>query len=168
MNNSYPNFMSIFNNKPVAVARVRGSNLYPQINGQVWFYQMKNSVLVVADVTGLPSGFEKCKSPIFAFHIHGGNSCTGDEKDPFSNAGMHYNPHDCLHPYHAGDLPPLFSTNGYAFCAVLTDRFKIDEIIGKTIIIHSSIDDFASQPSGNAGVKIACGKISLVNVENLR
>ena len=41
------------------------------------------------------------------------------------------------------------------------NRFRIDEIIGKTIIIHSSTDDFTSQPSGNSGSKIACGEIKL-------
>ena len=42
---------------------------------------------------------------------------------------------------------------------VLIDKFKISEIIGKVIIIHDMPDDFTSQPSGNSGIKIACGKI---------
>lgn len=42
---------------------------------------------------------------------------------------------------------------------VLIDKFKIRDIIGKVIIIHSSPDDFTSQPSGNSGIKIACGII---------
>jgi len=41
----------------------------------------------------------------------------------------------------------------------LTDRFTISEIIGKTIVIHISPDDFKSQPAGDAGKKIACGEI---------
>ena len=41
----------------------------------------------------------------------------------------------------------------------LTERFNIDEIIGKTIIIHSNPDDFTTQPGGNSGTKIACGLI---------
>lgn len=64
-----------------------------------------------------------------------------------------------MHPYHAGDLPPLFSANGNAVLEVLTDRFNIHQIIGKTIIIHRNPDDFTTQPSGNAGEKIACGVI---------
>ena len=85
---------------------------------------------------------------------------TGNEDDPFADAKTHYNPKSCPHPYHAGDLPPLFSANGYAYSAVLTDRFTVDEIIGKTVVIHSSPDDFTTQPSGNAGRKIACGVIT--------
>jgi len=42
---------------------------------------------------------------------------------------------------------------------VLSDRFCVKEIIGRTVIIHSSPDDFYTQPSGNAGTKIACGVI---------
>jgi Cu-Zn family superoxide dismutase len=41
----------------------------------------------------------------------------------------------------------------------LTNRFTLDEIIGRVIIIHDKPDDFTSQPSGNSGNKIACGKI---------
>jgi Cu-Zn family superoxide dismutase len=101
----------------------------------------------------------KCKENIFAFHIHDGKSCTGNDTDPFANAKSHYNPHECSHPQHAGDLPPLFGNDGYAWSAILTNRFSIDEIIGNTIIIHSKPDDFTTQPSGNSGEKIACGVI---------
>ena len=61
--------------------------------------------------------------------------------------------------YHAGDMPPLFGTDRFAFSAFLTDRFSAEEGIGKTVIIHDSPDDFTTQPSGNSGVKIACGVI---------
>ena len=64
-----------------------------------------------------------------------------------------------MHPYHAGDLPPLFGSGGVAVSVFLTDRFHLEDIIGKTVIIHSSPDDFTTQPSGNAGAKIACGEI---------
>ena len=56
-------------------------------------------------------------------------------------------------------MPPLFGCNGAAFSVFLTDRITVNEIIGKTVIIHSDPDDFTSQPSGNAGTKIACGVI---------
>ncbi len=42
---------------------------------------------------------------------------------------------------------------------VMTDRFHIKEIIGKTVVIHSMPDDFTTQPAGNAGTKIGCGVI---------
>ena len=64
--------------------------------------------------------------------------------------GGHFNPLDCPHPYHAGDMPPLFSVNGNAFLCFMTDRFKIKEVLGKAVIIHSKPDDFTTQPSGNA------------------
>ena len=53
----------------------------------------------------------------------------------------------------------MFGNDGYAWGAVVTDRFKIDQVIGRTVIIHAGPDDFTSQPSGNAGAKIACGVI---------
>ncbi|MBQ7880274.1 MAG: superoxide dismutase family protein [Clostridia bacterium] len=159
--NNFPDFNSLFNRRPQARAQINGSILYPEIQGDAWFYQTSSGVLVVADIEGLPNPTGNCQSPIFAMHIHEGGSCSGNSADPFANAGMHYNPNNCRHPYHAGDLPPLFSVNGDAFLAVLTDRFTLNEIIGKTIIIHSSPDDFATQPSGNSGSKIACGEIRL-------
>ena len=76
-----------------------------------------------------------------------------------SDAKAHYNPDNCEHPYHAGDMPPIFGNNGYAFSIFLTNRFCTDEIIGKTVIIHLQPDDFHSQPSGDSGAKIACGEI---------
>ena len=145
--------------KPQAVAIMKGSADYSAIAGQVFFCQTELGILVAADITGLPKAGTRCQSPIFAFHIHSGASCTGSMEDPFSGAMTHYNPGNCPHPYHAGDLPPLFGNNGYAFSVFLTDRFSIQEIIGKTVIIHKNPDDFTTQPSGNAGEKIACGVI---------
>lgn len=144
---------------PDAVAIMHGSAQYPGINGLVKFYKVRHLVMVVAEVEGLPVGRGDCDSPIFAFHIHEGGSCTGNDEDLFANAKMHYNPAGCPHPHHAGDLPPLFSAGGVAFLAVLTDRFDIDEILGRTVVIHDSFDDFSTQPAGNAGEKIACGEI---------
>ena len=150
---------SVFCRQPEAEANIKGSKAYPNIHGMVRFYQTKAGVLVAAEIMGLPIVTEKCKSPIFAFHIHNGGSCTGNESDAFANAMMHYNPADCSHPYHAGDLPPLFGNHGYAFLVTLTDRFSVKQIIGKTVIIHDAVDDFTTQPSGNSGAKIACGEI---------
>ena len=100
-----------------------------------------------------------CKGKFFGFHIHEGTSCTGNSKDEFANSKSHYNPTNCPHPFHSGDLPPLLENNGFAYSSFLVNKFTIKEIIGKTIIIHSLPDDFNSQPSGNSGTKIACGKI---------
>ncbi len=144
---------------PHAQAWIKGSAKYPGIQGMAEFYQTDKGVLVVVEVDGLPAGTGACDSPIFALHIHEGSQCSGNAEDAFANVGTHYNPSQCPHPYHAGDLPPLFASNDYALQIFLTKRFRAEEMIGKTIIIHSAPDDFTTQPSGNAGEKIACGEI---------
>ena len=159
MNRNNSGFTSILRGRPNASANIVGSRLYPSISGSVGFYQTPYGVIVSASIRGLPTSDDPCDSPVFAFHIHGGESCTGNENDPFADAGVHFNPLECPHPYHAGDMPPLFSANGYAYMTFLTNRFTINEVIGKAVIIHASPDDFTSQPSGNAGMKIACGII---------
>lgn len=153
------NIYSLLRKRPNAMAQIKGSEDYPDLKGAVYFYQTKFGVVVVVFVSGLPQNEGKCKQHFFAFHIHEGNSCTGNETDFFADAKTHYNPQNCPHPYHAGDLPPLLGTGDIAFSAVLTDRFNVKEIVGKTVIIHSSFDDFTTQPGGNAGTKIACGVI---------
>ncbi len=147
---------------PDAIAEISGSPEYPDIHGKVRFYQTDKGVLVSAEVGGLPVSSSDCSNDIFAFHIHSGTSCTGNATDPFANTLTHYNPKNCPHPYHAGDLPPLISNNGYAWMKVLTNRFSVTDILGKTILIHSAPDDFTTQPAGNAGTKIACGVIRRV------
>lgn len=149
---------SILRTRPQAYAQISGDENYPAIRGDVRFYDTSYGIIVVADISGLPTG-NGCNSPIFAFHIHENGDCTGNMNDMLANIGMHYNPNSCPHPYHAGDLPPLFGAKGYAFSAFLTNRFIINEIIDKAIIIHSAPDDFTSQPSGNSGEKIACGVV---------
>lgn len=151
--------LSMMRRRPQAAAIVTGSRAYPDIRGEVRFYQTAAGVLVVAHITGLPTSADTCRAPIFGMHIHSGGSCTGNETDPFADAMTHYNPYDCPHPYHAGDLPPLFGASGKAFSAVLTDRFRVRDIVGRCVILHGSPDDFTTQPAGNAGEKIACGVI---------
>ena len=142
-----------------ASAMLRGGTGYPDIRGTALFRQRENGVLVTINVFGLPKDGGNCDNRIFAMHIHGGESCTGTDADEFADAGTHFNPNHCLHPQHAGDLPPLFGCDGTAYGSVLTNRFALEEIIGKTLIIHDQPDDFTTQPSGNAGTKIACGVI---------
>jgi Cu-Zn family superoxide dismutase len=142
--------------RPSAVAYVRGGTDTPNINGQVLFYQESGSVLVEADIAGLP---QNSKTGFFGFHIHEGNSCAGAG---FPQTGSHYNPRQSDHPRHAGDLPPLMMQQGHAHLEVRTDRFHVRDIIGRTVVIHSDPDDFKSQPGGNAGRRIACGVIRRV------
>ncbi len=141
------------------VAKIKGGNGYPNIRGTATFTQTHCGVLVTIKVKNLPS-ISDCKDDVFALHIHDGESCTGNAEDEFINAKTHYNPTDCPHPYHAGDLPPLFASDGFAYMTVLTKRFTLCEILNKVIVIHSGKDDFTTQPAGNAGTKIACGKIT--------
>ena len=152
-------FQWLIKAKPSAYAAIKGSEDYPQINGMIKFYQTNMGVYVVTSVVGLPDDNSICGSRIFAIHIHNGTGCSGDETDPFKDAGTHFNPNDCPHPYHAGDMPPLFSANHIAWNAFLTDNFTVDDVTDLPIIIHSGVDDFTTQPSGNSGSKIACGII---------
>lgn len=155
----YANICDILAQKPDAVAAVRGSGAYPRTGGTVRFYQTRVGVLVSAQIVGLPIGDGACAGRVFGFHIHEGSACRGNREDPFAAVGGHYNPSGCEHPYHAGDLPPLFGNHGYALSVFLTDRFTVREVIGRTVIIHGGVDDFSTQPAGNAGAKIACGQI---------
>lgn len=140
---------------PYAVADIRGSEAYPNLRGQVRFYQRRRCVLVEANVRGLPAN----ETGFFGFHIHEGGSCAGDG---FSDTGGHYNPTEAPHPTHAGDLPPLLSCHGNAYMAVATGRFRITDIIGRSVVVHDGADDFTTQPAGNAGTKIGCGMIRRV------
>ena len=141
----------------MAIARIcKGANA-PHLSGCIRFYQFDSKVLVVTDIRGLPDN----DSGFFALHIHEGGSCSyGSIDTPFPDTGMHYNPGGADHPLHSGDLPPLLrSSCGSAYSAVLTDRFTVREVLGRTVVIHQSGDDLHTQPSGGAGTKIACGVI---------
>ncbi len=149
-----------FGQRADAVAVIKGSEAYPDIHGRALFYTTRSGVLVWVEMSGLPTATGLCDKPVFAFHIHDGTVCAGDATDPFAQAGSHYNPDGCPHPYHAGDLPPLFGVNGRAFAAFLTNRFTLSQVLGKAVILHARPDDFTTQPAGNAGAKIACGIIT--------
>ncbi len=142
-----------------AKAYIKGGKKYPKIHGIVTFKETKNGILLTAKIDGLPTSGTDCIGRFFGFHIHSGTSCSGNKEDEFADAKTHYNPNNCPHPFHIGDLPPIIENNGYAYMSVLLNKFEIKDIIGKVIIIHDLPDDFTSQPSGNSGTKIACGKI---------
>ncbi len=157
--NSKIRLSSLLRSRPQAAACVKGSESCPGLSGTVRFYQTGDGVIVLAEIHGLPHAGPPCHERVFGFHIHGGTSCGGDMDDPFAGAMSHYDPHGCEHPHHAGDLPPLFGSNGFALSLFLTGRFSVEEVIGKTVIIHDRPDDFTTQPSGSSGTKIACGVI---------
>ncbi len=138
----------------MAKASIKGSKGATGLYGNAVFYQKPKGVLAVIAVWGLP---KENTTGFFAVHIHEGGSCVEED---FSETGGHYNPSGRLHPEHSGDLPPLLSCDGTAYMQVLTNRFSVKDIIGRSLVIHSGPDDFTSQPAGNPGIKIACGVIS--------
>lgn len=145
--------------QPSATAEIKGSEKYRSIHGKVDLYDTYGGTILVAAIYGIPGEITEKSGGFHGFHIHDGGSCTGNVSDSFAEAGQHYNPKKLPHPEHAGDLPPILSSNGTAWMAVYTTRFYPEEVIGKTIILHDKPDDFHSQPSGNSGEKIACGEI---------
>lgn len=154
---SFENLLTL-EKPPAAIAYIRGVGEYAAIAGTVTFRPAKGGVLVTADVCGLPE--HNGTAEIFGFHLHAGGSCTGTAADPLADTDGHYSFTEAPHPAHAGDLPPLFAGNGCAWMTVLTNRFTVEEIIGKTAVIHIHADDFTTQPAGNSGQKIACGVIT--------
>lgn len=152
-------FLSVLRSRPRAAAEIFGSESYADISGVVRFYQVNKGVIVYAEISGLPHSKAPCDDRIFGFHIHEGTSCSGNAEDPFANTMSHYDKGNCEHPHHSGDMPPLFGNDGLAIMMFFTNRFSIEEIIGRTVVIHDMPDDFKTQPSGNSGKKIACGVI---------
>ncbi|MDD7740083.1 MAG: superoxide dismutase family protein [Fusicatenibacter sp.] len=141
---------------PDAFAWIRGLSRYPNLYGILKCYETPyGGILFEAEVMGLPEETGGFSNGFHGFHIHEYGDCSGD----FSGSGMHYNPGNTEHPYHAGDLPPLLANQGYAWMAFYDNRARLDDLLGKSIIIHAKRDDFTTQPSGDSGEKIACGII---------
>ncbi|TCL56495.1 Cu-Zn family superoxide dismutase [Hydrogenispora ethanolica] len=149
---------------PMAVAEIAGGPLAPDIRGLVLFQDVPGGTWVSVNVSGLPpyrpaSGNQAPIGP-HGFHIHETDSCApGDPTNPFQGAGEHWNPTRQPHGNHAGDFPALFSNNGRALMGFFTDRFRVDEVIGHSVIIHQNPDDYRSQPAGASGKRLACGVI---------
>ena len=148
----------------VAAAKVMGGLDYPQISGVVIFKNVPGGVEVCANIAGLPAyqPARDGKQPVspFGFHIHEKGDCTiGDPAKPFEVCGGHWNPTSQPHGNHAGDFPVLFSNNGFARMCFFTDKFRVEDVIGKSVVIHENPDDYRTQPAGNSGKRIACGAI---------
>lgn len=150
-------FINLLNyNSLSAFARIEGNSSNPFLSGIVKFYETPyNGLLVEAEVFGLPDTNSQYSSHFYGFHIHENGDCS----DSFTKTGNHYNPTNAPHPYHSGDFVPLFGNKGYAWVSFFDGRLNINEIIGKSVIVHHMADDFTSQPSGDSGEKIGCGVI---------
>jgi Cu-Zn family superoxide dismutase len=118
-------------------------------------------VKVVAEVTGLTPGDH-------GFHIHEFGDC-GDAEA--KNAGGHFNPggHDHGGPdaeaRHKGDLGNMTAdATGKAHYERVDKHLKLggeNTIIGRSVIVHEKMDDLKTQPTGNAGARVACGVIGV-------
>ncbi|MDQ3494703.1 MAG: superoxide dismutase family protein, partial [Pseudomonadota bacterium] len=102
------------------------------------------------------------------FHVHATGDCSAPDA---SSAGDHFNPHDADHgrvgaaPHHVGDSDNLAAdAQGVARVdnrlagATLGDGAPSD-IVGKAVIVHAGADDYTTQPTGDAGARLACGII---------
>ncbi len=151
---------------PRAVASLRAAPVAPGVRGTVEFMSVPGGTLVTVRVTGLPryQPGTAISDPVgpHGFHIHEfGNCAVGDPDNPFLAAGGHWNPDGQPHGNHAGDFPVLFShaPGGTAMARFFTSRFRVDDVIGRSVIVHLHPDDYRTQPAGRSGLRIACGVI---------
>lgn len=142
--------------QPMARALVKGGGAHPELLGEVLFYPFRDGSLLLVRMTGLPGdGF-------FGFHIHEHGDCNDGGDVPFYCAGNHYDTKERPHPEHAGDLPVLLADRGQAYTIFYTGRFSPLEVVDCAVVIHDKPDDYRSQPAGNSGTRIACGKIEAI------
>ena len=118
------------------------------------------SVRVTVDLTGVPPG-------VHGFHIHDKGDC-GDNGNA---AGGHFNPASTAHgapsadPHHAGDFGNVTADpDGRVHVEFTTRSVTVEagpnSAVGHAVILHASPDDLVTQPTGNAGARIACGVIA--------
>ncbi len=132
--------------------------------GSAELTQTPTGVLIKLSVKGLPAGEH-------AFHVHGVGKC----EPPFTSAGGHFNPsskkHGLMAPdgHHAGDMPNLhIPASGELAVEVMNDSITLEkgkpnsvyQTNGTALIIHAGKDDYKTDPTGDAGGRIACGVIN--------
>jgi superoxide dismutase, Cu-Zn family len=128
--------------------------------GTVQLVANGSEVTLVAAVTGVSPG-------LHGFHLHAVGSCAGPD---FTSAGGHLNPlgkqHGSASPggRHVGDLPNIEvkAAGSGSITAVLPGtRAQIADWIfdtdGTAVVVHAQADDYRTDPTGNAGGRIACG-----------
>ncbi len=134
-----------------------------QEKGKAQLIQMKDGIQVHVKAVGLPAG-------VHAVHLHTVGTCTGPD---FTSAGGHWNPakkqhgHDNPAGAHMGDMPNMtVAADGtgelktFVKGAMLTggDSPLIDAD-GGAVVVHAAADDYKTDPTGNAGGRLACGVI---------
>jgi Cu-Zn family superoxide dismutase len=129
--------------------------------GTATFTQKGGKVLVEVRVSGLSPGAEH------GFHIHEKGDCSSGDG---MSTGGHYNPLNKPHAHftttdrHAGDMPALKAdASGNATLSVVLDVITVTDspttVIGRGLIVHAQPDDYKTQPTGNAGARVACAVI---------
>lgn len=148
---------------PAPGERTAIATLHPTLghtaHGTVTFVEKPDGILVVADVQGLSPGEH-------GFHIHEFGDCSAPDG---SSAGGHFNPTNMPHggpdspQRHVGDLGNLTAgPDSTAHYERLDSHLAFEgdsSILGRSVVVHQKADDFKTQPSGNAGARIACGVI---------
>ena len=140
-----------------ALQPTKGSKAF----GEATFEQVGDKVRIVVFAQNLPPDRE------LGFHIHEAGDCSSG--DGMSAKG-HFNPHAKPHgdpksaERHAGDLPALNAgKDGRAMIDVTVDIITVRpgpaSVVNRGLIIHADPDDYKTQPTGNAGARIACGVI---------
>ena len=130
-------------------------------SGTADFYQVGSKVRVIANLSGLRPGREH------GFHVHEAGDCSSG--DGMSAKG-HFNPEGKPHgnpdsgQRHAGDMPMLRADRGGdakldTELDIMTVTPGPNSIIGRGLIVHADPDDFKTQPTGNAGARLACAVI---------
>lgn len=148
---------------PSAEARLKPTQ-GNKTSGFVHFQQKGDRVTVRASIEGLTPG-------VHGFHIHEKGDCSALDG---TSAGGHFNPGGKHHgapasaDHHGGDFGNLTAdANGRASLTLVVangeitlDRDAANSIIGKGVIVHADPDDYKTQPTGNAGKRVACGVIT--------
>lgn len=132
------------------------------VTGTASFIEKKGSVTFTANLAGLKPGPH-------AIHIHEKSDCSAADG---TSAGGHWNPTFKKHgkwgvgEYHKGDIGNFTADkNGNGSITLTTNEWCIGcgdpskDILGKGLIVHEGVDDFTTQPTGNAGARLACSAI---------
>ena len=130
--------------------------------GTVTFVQTGDGVQVSGEIRGLKPGAEH------GFHIHEKGDCSSGDG---MSTGGHYNPggkahgHHGMGEHHTGDLPSLMADQyGVAAFSFVSRTISVagpaTDIVGKGLIVHRDPDDYQTQPTGNAGPRLACAVIT--------
>jgi superoxide dismutase, Cu-Zn family len=144
---------------PTAVANLEATK-GNSVAGRVTFVQESDGVHVSANVSGLQPNTEH------GFHVHEKGDCSSGDG---MSAGGHFNPDGNPHgpqsaAHHAGDMPSLTADSyGNATASFVLKGVTIGgggaDLVGKGLIVHRDPDDFKTQPTGNAGARVACAVI---------